>query len=131
MTHGVRRRAPAENHQGAIDMTTETDTTPEETVDEHVPTTLQEARETLARVPERALMKGLDLVRSRARHDDLMGTAARGYLRVLHGGLGVAVRALSRLEKATQPPTRPRIGKRPQPAASRPARSKRAQPKTA
>lgn len=59
-------------------------------------------------MPERWLVGGLRLVRRQARRPDLLGLAAHRYLEVVHGSLEVAVRSLTRLERASQPPARRR-----------------------
>jgi hypothetical protein len=44
--------------------------------------------------------------KTRARRPDALGDASYRGLQLVHGGLGVAVRSLTRMEKATQPPHR-------------------------
>ena len=50
------------------------------------------------------LLKGW---KTQARRPDAVGDASYRGLELVHGGLGFAVRSLTRLEKATQPPHRP------------------------
>jgi len=65
--------------------------------------------------------------RTRAKRRDPVGDVSYRGLEAVHGGLKVAIRSLSRLEEATQPPHRaPRHEPHPQPAEAeteRPART--------
>jgi len=45
--------------------------------------------------------------KTQARRSDAVGDASYRGLELVHGGLGLAARSLTRLEKATQPPHRP------------------------
>jgi hypothetical protein len=63
-------------------------------------------REASGRARQR-LDQGLQTARARARERDLLGEAAYRALTLVHDGLGLAVRSLSRLERATTPPARP------------------------
>jgi len=58
-------------------------------------------------LPERWLIAGVRIVKRQARRRDLVGLVARRGIGTVHAGLEVAVRSLSRLERATQPPARP------------------------
>lgn len=64
--------------------------------------------------PERLAVAGLKALRAQSRRPDLLGTAAYRILELVHGGLQFSVGSLSKIEKASQPPARPR-----QPARSR------------
>jgi hypothetical protein len=58
-------------------------------------------------LPERWLIAGVRLVKRQARRRDLVGLVAHRGISTVHSGLQVAVRSLSRFERATQPPARP------------------------
>jgi hypothetical protein len=58
-------------------------------------------------VTERMVIRGLHLVKDRARQGDLVGLAAYRSLELLHGGFGNAARSLSKFQDASQPPVRP------------------------
>lgn len=55
-------------------------------------------------LPERVLFSGLRALRTRARHADLGGAAARGVLLMVHRPAGSAARVLERIERETAPP---------------------------
>jgi hypothetical protein len=57
-------------------------------------------------VAERLVIRGLHLVKSRARRRDLVGEAAFRSLELLHGGFGTAAQRLSRFQDASRPPAR-------------------------
>jgi hypothetical protein len=57
-------------------------------------------------VAEDLVIRGLHLVKSRARRRDLVGEAAFRSLELLHGGFGTAASRLSRFQAASQPPVR-------------------------
>jgi hypothetical protein len=63
------------------------------------------AQET-AKTAERVASRGLRFVKSRAKQDDLVGQATQRALELAHSGLGGAVKGLSRLERAIEPPAR-------------------------
>ncbi len=52
------------------------------------------------------LDRGVRTAWARTQERDLLGEAAFRTLTLVHGGLGLAVRSLSRLEQATAPPAR-------------------------
>jgi hypothetical protein len=58
-------------------------------------------------LPERWLIAGVRIVKRQARRRDLVGLVARRGMSTVHAGLEVAVRSLSRFERATQQPARP------------------------
>jgi hypothetical protein len=57
-------------------------------------------------VAERLVIRGLHVVKARARRRDLVGEAAFRSLELLHGGFGTAAKRLSRFQEASQPPAR-------------------------
>lgn len=58
-------------------------------------------------IPSRIVRRGLGKVKAQARRRDLVGEATYRTLDLMHQGLGTAVRSLSRLQAASQPPVRP------------------------
>ncbi len=58
-------------------------------------------------IPSRIVRRGLRKVKAQARRRDLVGEATYRTLDLVHQGLGTAVRSLSRLQAASQPPVRP------------------------
>lgn len=60
----------------------------------------------LARRLEEGSEDFLKVWKTGAKRPDRIGDVTYGALRLLHGGVGVAVRSLGRLEKATVPPAR-------------------------
>ena len=69
--------------------------------------------------PEKAALKGLHLVKARARHDDNMGVVAKRTLRVLHASFKAIARMATRFEEASELPVV-------HPAAPKPATRTRA-----
>ncbi len=65
-----------------------------------------EAAEAL--LPERIALQGLSLVRARARRVDLVGEVAYRSLDAVHGAIRGVMGTLTRFEKATTPPARPK-----------------------
>ncbi|MDQ6899002.1 MAG: hypothetical protein M3072_05760 [Candidatus Dormibacteraeota bacterium] len=61
--------------------------------------------------PSEIVFRGLGLMKSQARRRDLVGEAAYRALELLHNGLGGALRSLSRLQAASQPPARTRVSR--------------------
>ena len=83
-------------------------------------TTTQTAREAVdGTIPERLVVRGLRLVKARARRRDLVGAAAYRALQLVHGGLGATVESLGRIHEVSAPPARPTARR----AAHRPART--------
>jgi hypothetical protein len=74
-------------------------------------------------VAERLVIRGLHLVKSRARRRDLVGEAAFRSLELLHGGFGTAAQRLSRFQDASRPPARSgdRAGRRSETPVRKPA----------
>jgi argininosuccinate lyase len=58
-------------------------------------------------MPEKVALLGVRAIKNRARRKDLIGDVAYRTLELVNGGLEAVVGTLSRLERATQPPTRP------------------------
>lgn len=74
---------------------------------------VQEAREAVhsaaaAMLPERIALRGLSLVKARARRVDLVGEIAYRGLDLFHGSLKEVARSITRLERASEPPARPK-----------------------
>ncbi|MDQ6774451.1 MAG: hypothetical protein M3024_15970, partial [Candidatus Dormibacteraeota bacterium] len=63
-------------------------------------------------MPQSLAREGLKLVKARARRQDLVGLAAYRSLELANQGLKTAVKELSRLESAVQPPAKPARGAR-------------------
>ena len=61
-------------------------------------------------MPEKVALLGIHAIKDRARRKDLIGDVAYRTLELVNGGLDAVVGTLSRLERATQPPTRPGTG---------------------
>jgi methyl-accepting chemotaxis protein len=78
-----------------------------------------------AMLPERVVLRGLSLVRARARRVDLIGELTYRGLDVFHGSVKEIARAFDRIEKASTPPARPKR------SVSRAARTSAAQTRTA
>lgn len=57
-------------------------------------------------IPGQLVLRGVGVVKDRARERDLIGEVAFRYLQLVHGGVGKAARSLARLEDATTPPGR-------------------------
>ncbi len=77
-----------------------------------VKTTAGEAHEAIqdlaaALLPERVVLRGLGLVKARARRVDLIGELAYRGLDVFHGSMREIARAFDRIERASTPPQRP------------------------
>jgi hypothetical protein len=60
-----------------------------------------------AMLPERVALFGLSLVKARARRVDLVGEIAYRGLDLVHGSLKEVASAITRLERASEPPARP------------------------
>lgn len=58
-------------------------------------------------IPERLVIRGVRLVKARARRRDLVGSAAYRALELVHGGLGATVASLGRIREVSTPPARP------------------------
>ena len=58
-------------------------------------------------MPEKVALLGIHAIKDRARRKDLLGDFAYRTLEFLNGGLETVLVTLNRLERATQPPTRP------------------------
>ena len=78
-----------------------------------------------ALLPERIALQGLSLVKARARRVDLVGEIAYRGLDLFHVSLKELAGAITRLERASQPPARPGRSAR---ASATPARSARRRP---
>lgn len=75
--------------------------------------TVQDIREATheaagAMLPERIALRGLRVVKARARRVDLVGELAYRGLDLFHGSLKEVASAITRLERASEPPARPR-----------------------
>jgi hypothetical protein len=55
---------------------------------------------------KKAADRGLRTLRGQARRPDRVGEVTHRTWEMVHGGVGVAARSLSRLERVTQPPAR-------------------------
>jgi hypothetical protein len=82
-------------------------------------------------VTEGLVVRGLRLVKSRARQRDLVGEAAYRSLELLHGGFGRAARSLTRFQDASQPPARSSDGKRTRTSARKAAENSAGKAQTA
>jgi hypothetical protein len=82
-------------------------------------------------VTEGLVVRGLRLVKSRARQRDLVGEAAYRSLEVLHGGFGRAARSLARFQDASQPPARSTAGRRTRTSARKAAENSTGRARTA
>jgi hypothetical protein len=82
-------------------------------------------------VTEGLVVRGLRLVKSRARERDLVGEAAYRSLELLHGGFGRAARSLARFQDASQPPARSNGGKRTRTSARKAAENSAGRARTA
>ena len=60
-----------------------------------------------AMMPEKVALLGIHAIKDRARRKDLIGDVAYRTLELVNGGLDAVLGTLKRLERATQPPTRP------------------------
>ena len=60
-----------------------------------------------AMMPEKLALFGIHVIKNRARRKDLVGDFAYRTLEFVNGGLEAVLGTLNRLERATQPPTRP------------------------
>jgi hypothetical protein len=60
-----------------------------------------------ALMPEKIAIRGLRLIKDRARRRDLVGDVAYRSLEIFNGGLELVLRPLTRLERASEPPARP------------------------
>ena len=60
-----------------------------------------------AMMPEKVALFGIHAIKDRARRKDLIGDVAYRTLELVNGGLEAVVGTLTRLERATKPPTRP------------------------
>jgi hypothetical protein len=58
-------------------------------------------------MPEKVALLGIHAIKDRARRKDLIGDFAYRTLELVNGGLEAALGTLNRLERATEPPTRP------------------------
>jgi hypothetical protein len=58
-------------------------------------------------MPEKVALLGIHAIKDRARRKDLIGDVAYRALELVNGGLEAVLGTLNRLERATQPPTRP------------------------
>ena len=58
-------------------------------------------------MPEKVALFGIHMIKDRARRKDLIGDIAYRTLEFVNGGLETVLVSLNRLERATQPPTRP------------------------
>jgi hypothetical protein len=58
-------------------------------------------------MPEKVALLGIHAIKDRARRKDLIGDVAYRTLELVNGGLEAVLGTLNRLERATQPPTRP------------------------
>ncbi|HEY8811000.1 MAG TPA: hypothetical protein VIO86_00755 [Candidatus Dormibacteraeota bacterium] len=58
-------------------------------------------------MPEKVALLGIHAIKDRARRKDLIGDVAYRTLELVNGGLDAVLGTLKRLERATQPPTRP------------------------
>lgn len=61
-----------------------------------------------ALLPERVVLRSLSLVKARARRVDLLGEIAYRGLDVFHGSMKEIARAFDRIERASEPPARPK-----------------------
>jgi hypothetical protein len=57
-------------------------------------------------LPERIVLKGLQLVKAQARRQDPVGDVAKRALRIFNGSFKTVARVASRLERASQTPVR-------------------------
>ncbi|HEY8762155.1 MAG TPA: hypothetical protein VIP52_14740 [Candidatus Dormibacteraeota bacterium] len=60
-----------------------------------------------AMMPEKVALLGIHAIKDRARRKDLIGDVAYRTLELVNGGLEAVLGTLNRLERATEPPTRP------------------------
>ncbi|HEY8681232.1 MAG TPA: hypothetical protein VIN01_09290 [Candidatus Dormibacteraeota bacterium] len=60
-----------------------------------------------AMMPEKVALRGIHVIKDRARRKDLIGDVAYRTLELVNGGLEAVLGTLNRLERATEPPTRP------------------------
>jgi hypothetical protein len=58
-------------------------------------------------MPEKVALLGIHAIKDRARRKDLIGDVAYRTLELVNGGLEAVLGTLNRLERATEPPTRP------------------------
>jgi hypothetical protein len=58
-------------------------------------------------MPEKVALLGIHAIKDRARRKDLIGDVAYRTLELVNGGIEAMLGTLNRLERATQPPTRP------------------------
>ncbi len=58
-------------------------------------------------MPEKVALYGIHAIKDRARRKDLLGDFAYRTLELVNGGLEAVLGTLNRLERATEPPTRP------------------------
>jgi hypothetical protein len=58
-------------------------------------------------MPEKVALFGIHAIKDRARRKDLIGDVAYRTLELVNGGLEAVLGTLTRLERATEPPTRP------------------------
>ncbi|HEX6487832.1 MAG TPA: hypothetical protein VF137_03015 [Candidatus Dormibacteraeota bacterium] len=78
-------------------------------IDRELGSTIDDAQELAeALLPERIVLRGLSLVKARARRVDLVGEIAYRGLDVFHGSLSQFSRAIDRIERASTPPARPK-----------------------
>ena len=90
--HKIERRGAAANRQ----------------IRRRVSGVVDDAVETLdAVMPEKVALLGIRAVKERARRKDLVGDVAYRTLEFVNGGLEMVLGTLNRLERATEPPTRP------------------------
>lgn len=61
-----------------------------------------------ALLPERVVLRSLSLVKARARRVDLVGEIAYRGLDAFHGSVKEIARAFDRIERASEPPARPK-----------------------
>ena len=59
-----------------------------------------------AMMPEKVALRGIHAIKDRARRKDVIGDFAYRWLELVNGGLEMMLGTLTRLERATQPPTR-------------------------
>ena len=85
-----------------------------------------------AMLPERIALRGLGLVKARARRKDVVGEIAYRGLDLFHGSLKEVASTITRLEQASQPPARTaRPAAKRASASTRTRRTRRAPRRTA